>query len=158
MALTPTLPVTTSTPQPTDWSLNVHLPADHHAPRVCRYTTVNSVREYGLPHDLSDDAGLVAAELMANAVLHGRGPVSFRVAWYCVRCRLRVTVWDAGCRRAPVRPVEPSGDSERGRGLLIVAGLAADWGQYGTPDGGKAVWAELALPAVAVGGPCDAGR
>lgn len=144
MPLSPTItPPLTGHPGP-DWSLNLHLHGDSHAPRLCRVLVVSAVREYGLPRDLAFDGRLVATELMSNAVRHGRGPVAFRVAWYCLRARLRVTVWDAGPERVPVRPLSPAEDSEHGRGLMIIAAVAADWGQYGTPDGGKAVWAELA--------------
>jgi anti-sigma regulatory factor (Ser/Thr protein kinase) len=126
-----------------DWEVSAHLHADAHAPRLCRRAVTGVVREYGVP-GVAEDGALVAGELMTNAVQHGLGPVAFRVAWYAVRARLRLTVWDEGKGRAPVRPREPGPDAEHGRGLLIVSALAADWGQYSTPSGGKAVWAELA--------------
>ncbi|MGP4110072.1 ATP-binding protein [Streptomyces sp. 4N509B] len=159
MPLTPTSPTSPAPPAvgacpARDWSVNVHLPADLHAPRLCRASVVNAVREYGLARELAADGGLVASELMTNAVQHGCAPVSFRVAWYGGLARLRVTVWDAGAARVPVRPVVASPDGEHGRGLLIIARIAADWGQYGMPDGGKAVWAEL-VPG-GESGPCGA--
>lgn len=143
-----TLTPTVTQPHPADWALSVHLPTDAHAPRLCRHTVVDAVSAYDLPGlpSLADDGGLVATELMTNAWQHGRGPLSFRVAWYATRSRLRITVWDACGTRAPGARAFPelSADlDENGRGLLIVRSLAADWGQYGTPDGGKAMWAEL---------------
>lgn len=129
---------------PPDWELHVHLHGDDHAPRLCRRAVVGAVREYGVAV-LAGDGGLVASELMTNAVRHGRGRVSFRVAWCAKRERLRITVWDGGLSRAPVSPSRPPDDAESGRGLLLVAALAADWGQYSMPAGGKAIWAELRL-------------
>jgi anti-sigma regulatory factor (Ser/Thr protein kinase) len=129
-------------PDVANWELSVHLPADAHAPRLCRRAVVDAVHEYGLAH-LTADSGLVASELMTNALQHGLGPLSFRVAWYSVRHRLRITVWDAGPGRAPAKPAPPPPDQESGRGLVIVAALAAEWAQYAMPGGGKALWAEL---------------
>jgi hypothetical protein len=126
-----------------NWEVSVQLHPDTHAPRLCRRAVGCALREYG-PVVLVESAGLVTSELVTNAVRHGRGPLALRFAWYAVRARLRVTVWDEGTGRAPVRPVRPPDDSERGRGLLIVAALSADWGQYSTPGDGKALWAELA--------------
>ena len=40
----------------------------------------------------------------------------------------------------------PSEDDLDGRGLAIVEGLATQWGYYHARQGGKVVWAELALP------------
>jgi anti-sigma regulatory factor (Ser/Thr protein kinase) len=129
-------------PHVTDWELSVHLPSDAHAPRLCRRAVVAAVHEYELPH-LAHDGALIASELMTNALQHGCGPLSFRVAWYSTRHRLRITVWDNGKGRAPTRPTPPAPDAEHGRGLLLVVSLAAEWAQYPMPGGGKALWAEL---------------
>jgi hypothetical protein len=52
--------------------------------------------------------------------------------------RIRVEVTDQG---GPWHPVtDPSG--QHGRGLLIVASLAADWGIHGGPDS-RTAWLEL---------------
>ncbi|WP_344265830.1 ATP-binding protein [Streptomyces sodiiphilus] len=130
---------------PEDWEVSLHLQSDAHAPRLCRRTAVHAVREYGLPY-LADAAALLTSELATNAVRHGKGPLAYRVAWYAGRGRLRLTVWDEGEGRAPVNPSPPPGLPECGRGLLIVAVIAEDWGQHSTPGGGKALWAELGVP------------
>ena len=126
-----------------EWEVSVRLDPDLRAPRLCRVSAASAVRAYGLPF-LADHAGLLASELVTNAVRHGRGPLGFRVAWYPERERLRITVWDEGRDRVPVNPGPPGPDREDGRGLPIVAAIATDWGQYGTPGEGKALWAELA--------------
>jgi anti-sigma regulatory factor (Ser/Thr protein kinase) len=142
MTLTPTPTLPTPIHCSHDWEVTTHLPSDSHAPRLCRRSVVNALNEYEMS-GLADDSGLVATELMTNALQHGRGPLSFRLAWFAVRGRLRITVWDNGAGRAPTRAVAPPPDQENGRGLLIVAALTSDWGQYPTPCGGKALWAEL---------------
>jgi hypothetical protein len=55
-----------------------------------------------------------------------------------------IEVWD-GDPAAP-RPHNVTGEQERGRGLVIVAGLSTRWGWFPVPRDRKVVWAELALP------------
>lgn len=84
---------------------------------------------------------LIASELAANAVVHAGTP-------YVVELRLgdtvRIEVTDSGSAAPFVRLAPP--DAESGRGLFIVATLAArcgvDWG-----DEYKVVWAEVTLDA-----------
>jgi anti-sigma regulatory factor (Ser/Thr protein kinase) len=91
-----------------------------------------------------DDALLVAAELVANAVRHAQ--TEFTVT---VRVRpgvVRLEVFDRDTR--PPALLGLDSESTSGRGLHIVAGLARDWG-WQTAEGddgisGKRVWAELA--------------
>src|SRR3954468_3692907 len=88
---------------------------------------------------LADDAALVAAELLANAVQHGSPPVTV-----CVRGaedHLTLEVRD-GSGRFPVRPA-PSTSNMTGRGLALVQALTADWGIRRETSGGKTVWCEL---------------
>ncbi|GAB2878532.1 ATP-binding protein [Streptomyces mayteni] len=137
-----TVPLTQPSRCLRDWEVSVHLHPDDRAPRLCRASAAGAVMAYGLP-ELAEPAELVVSELVTNAVQHGRGPLAFRVAWFAVRGRLRLTVWDDGPGWAPLRPARPADDVESGRGLLIVAALAVDWGQYAMPGAGKALWAEL---------------
>ncbi|WP_328767845.1 ATP-binding protein [Streptomyces sp. NBC_00286] len=59
---------------------------------------------------------------------------------------LRIEVSDQRGDRLPVLGV-PGGETEGGRGLLLVAGLAARWDVDLHSDGpGKTVWAEVPLP------------
>jgi hypothetical protein len=66
---------------------------------------------------------------------------------------VRVEVTDTRGERRPTAPgqlVPPAPESESGRGLLIVAALAACWGVTdNAPAPGKTVWAQVALPASA---------
>ena len=89
--------------------------------------------------DLADDAALIAAELLANAVQHGEPPVVV-----CVQGRqgaLSIEVRD-GSSRSPVQPA-PSTSNMTGRGLALVEALSAEWGVRREPGGGKTVWCEL---------------
>ncbi|MGN6242461.1 MAG: ATP-binding protein [Motilibacteraceae bacterium] len=88
---------------------------------------------------LVDDAALVAAELLANAMQHGRPPVDLRVSGGPGRVRVEVSDADP---RPPVQP-SPSTTNMTGRGMALVQALAARWGATPQPDGGKVVWAEL---------------
>lgn len=85
-----------------------------------------------------DDVQLAASELIANAVEHGRGPVTVRASHDGVR--LRVAVHDRGGGR-PIVGAD-HGLGERGRGMQIVAAVAASWG-CDVVGGGKTVWAEF---------------
>lgn len=125
-----------------DWEVSVHLRGDGQAPWLCRKAVVHAVRAYGVG-ELADAAELVVSELVTNAVRYGDGRLALRVTWQALRERLRVTVWDEGAGRAPARPVRPPDHQESGRGLLVVAAMAREWGQYGMPGSGKALWAEL---------------
>lgn len=101
--------------------------------------------------EISADPGvaeLLTSELVTNAIrADPGGTVTLGVS--CRAGRLRVDVYD----RSPAMPAlaEAAPDAETGRGLLLVAELASDWGTYRTP-GGKAVYFTLALPPVPGGG------
>jgi len=89
---------------------------------------------------------LLTSELAANAVLHtasGNGG-TFGVTVSHDASLVRVEVHDAG---APTAPVIVAGDGLQptGRGLALVAVLAARWGQQGN-ERGRAVWFELDCP------------
>ncbi|MCG6493795.1 ATP-binding protein [Kitasatospora sp. A2-31] len=97
---------------------------------------------------LVDDAVLILCELATNALTHGAGPV-----WYRVRrtmdpaggatVRLEVGDQGPGCPDGSLQGVPAPTDACHGRGLHIVASLAAAWGTAVLPHG-HLVWAELA--------------
>jgi anti-sigma regulatory factor (Ser/Thr protein kinase) len=92
--------------------------------------------------DFSYYAQLVASELVTNAVQHGGDYVALELR--LTTTSLVVAVRDGSAVLPMARAVED--DEEQGRGMGIVVALAVDWGSEQTPDGGKRVWAELALP------------
>lgn len=94
-----------------------------------------------LPRAQMDDVILPASELVANAVLHGAGPITVSV-WLGGRA-LRVEVTDTG-GGTPRLSQAVDGQDEAGRGLLIVDALADRWGVLPAECGpGKTVWLEI---------------
>ncbi|MFC4002794.1 ATP-binding protein [Prauserella oleivorans] len=83
---------------------------------------------------------LLVTELVTNAVVHGRPPFSMRMLEN--HERLRIEVADTAARHPVVRDPEPH--EPTGRGMVLVAAMADDWGVQDVPTGpGKVVWAEL---------------
>jgi len=106
---------------------------------------------WGLDY-LSDDAELIIAELVGNAVRHGlrSGPQIMHVGRevpvlrLCLLRRIgevMLAVTDPS-DEAPT-PKAPSADGESGRGLQIVGALSYVWGWSPIEGSGKAVWAVL---------------
>lgn len=92
--------------------------------------------------DIVGPAELGVSELVTNAILHGRPPITVRVRG--TRAHPRVEVRDAS-ERPPAVNIEMSDEehllSTFGRGLGLVALHAAAWGAELTPAG-KVVWFE----------------
>jgi hypothetical protein len=109
------------------------------APRDARRFVSDTLRRKGHDAGLINDAQLVVSELATNAVIHARS--AFSVGVRSSHRGARLSVRDA----SPRRPVIPGRASEtgRGRGLRLVAALAADWGVLEAATTGKTVWAEL---------------
>ncbi|WP_073945977.1 ATP-binding protein [Streptomyces kebangsaanensis] len=98
-------------------------------------------------------ASLLIAELTANAALHGRVQGrNARLALILTPTTLRIEVTDARGERPPVPTPDADADGESGRGLLLVASLADDWGCEPYRPGGKTVWAECARRSARTGG------
>jgi anti-sigma regulatory factor (Ser/Thr protein kinase) len=92
----------------------------------------------GCPSSVVADAELIVAELATNALLHGAPPVRLRLS--ADNDRIRIELEDTG-RSVPVR-IRHSTQAMTGRGLELVAAIAADWGVAPTKEG-KTVWAEV---------------
>jgi len=94
---------------------------------------------WDVPVDV-ETAELLTSELVTNAIAHEAGE-TVMLTITCICGQLRVDVHDSSCA-APV-PVDVPLDAETGRGLMLVATLATDWGYHRTPSG-KAVYFTLA--------------
>jgi anti-sigma regulatory factor (Ser/Thr protein kinase) len=111
-----------------------------------------AIRAWRVPVD-EEVAVLLASELVANAITHGQlvngartPPATAEPIMLSIRCyrgELRVEVHDRSSDMpAPAAQATPA-EAETGRGLVLVAALAAKWGFYRTPRG-KAVYFTLA--------------
>lgn len=105
---------------------------------------------------LAEDAELITSELVTNAV-RATGITNPSPRWSelrdlaLIRLRLAVVggaliieVWDRDST-PPMPKREETLDAEGGRGLVIVDSLSRRWNFYGPAEGGKWVWAELAI-------------
>jgi anti-sigma regulatory factor (Ser/Thr protein kinase) len=118
----------------------VRLPADVTSAGAAREFVAECLGQWGL-EDCADEVGLVVDELVTNAIVHARSPVTLAVAHRSDR--IVVQVEDG----SPVDP-EPqllTGQlDESGRGLRLVSTVAIEWGSTPLPTG-KRVWAEISL-------------
>ena len=117
------------------------VPPDPALVPVLRAATRDTLRAWVAGVD-ADAVELVVTELASNAVRHAQAPYELELRWdgHTLAGRLA----DAGDRpRGPVSmPAagEPADLAESGRGLLLVAALAAAWGSASTPGGGTSTW------------------
>ncbi|MFH9295430.1 ATP-binding protein [Streptomyces sp. NPDC017520] len=114
-----------------------------HSVVLSRHRAARLVLQWGHPA-LAGDTALVVSELATNALLHGaiRGRL-FRVHLSLTAHVLRIAVSDPRGERLPSLR-RPDADDCYGRGLLVVAQLADDWGVEPRTVG-KTVFAELAV-------------
>ncbi|GAA1903260.1 hypothetical protein GCM10009716_11520 [Streptomyces sodiiphilus] len=119
--------------------------------RLARRLVSHRLSEWGHPYTgtVNETVTLIAAELAANAVSHGRLPDrDFHLHLSLPHGLIRVEVTDSRIWTKPALgrsvPV-PDPDAESGRGLLLVSLLSHRWGVIPRPDGepGKIVWAEV---------------
>lgn len=100
------------------------------------------LRRHAADASASDDAELVVAELLSNAVRHALGPVWVSLTWSGPRPVLTVTDMGAGFELDhPPRDATPWAES--GRGLRMVSKLAPRLDAAARASGGSRVSAEL---------------
>ena len=120
---------------------------------VAREQTRKAVADWGLGEH-SDVAELIVSELATNALRHGDGSIEVLLSYS--GGKLRVAVHDDAHGR-PVRQ-RASADDERGRGLVLLDGLAelygGERGLVNDPAGpGKTVYVAMSLPVCSASGP-----
>jgi serine phosphatase RsbU (regulator of sigma subunit)/anti-sigma regulatory factor (Ser/Thr protein kinase) len=97
----------------------------------------------GSPDDTVSTAELVVTELVTNAVLHAKAPITVRI--WRTDAGARIEVEDGG-RDLPIAPpLNPH--SMTGRGLALVTATTAGWGVEPAAGGRKTVWAEVSSGA-----------
>ena len=119
---------------------HITLPPALTSGREARVFVADRLAEWRL-EGLLDTALLLTSELVTNAVVHARSPVSVTIRR--ILDRLRVEVADVGGGALVLR--NPSADATGGRGLQLMDALAASWGTSAF-DAGKLVWFELTDP------------
>ncbi len=123
----------------------IMLPVQGESAGLARAAVRRTLAYWGLG-DLTEDAVLLASELVGNAVCHARheagqyGGPTLVLSLTCAGPALRIEVRDTDPR--PPQPREPGSLDESGFGFVIVDKLASNWGVYHA-EPGKAVWAEL---------------
>lgn len=89
-----------------------------------------------------DDVLLAATELVANAYVHGGGARHIQLWRGVAPCAVRIEVADVSVEQPRARSSQF--EDPRGRGLLVVDGVAVQWGVRREPvRGGKIVWAHI---------------
>uniref|UniRef100_A0AAU2JJL5 ATP-binding protein n=1 Tax=Streptomyces sp. NBC_00049 TaxID=2903617 RepID=A0AAU2JJL5_9ACTN len=103
-------------------------PVAAHVPRV-RARVRAALESWQVPCGMADVLLLAVTELAGNVVRHaGCGRMRVRLTWGGGWLRLEVADQGAALPYLPSPRAEVDGDSERGRGLLIVQLLAAELG------------------------------
>jgi anti-sigma regulatory factor (Ser/Thr protein kinase) len=100
--------------------------------------------EWGADAAASDAAVLLASELVTNAVLHARTPLTLTVAEGDGTIRVEVRDWHPALPQARRYNV----DTATGRGLRLLETIASAWGVLKVPSAeqpGKIVWFEVPL-------------
>ena len=126
-------------------TVRAELPADLTSPQQARAAIRQALTGWQMDQ-LSDDAELLASELVANAAEHGDGqPIGLAVRRHAepdghqgITCEVTDTAPEQP------QPQTPGPDAERGRGLTIVAALAQSSGVRAS-QAGKTSWFTLAL-------------
>ncbi|MFF9404688.1 ATP-binding protein [Streptomyces anandii] len=129
--------------------------------RLARRLAAHRLDAWGIPYGTGphEEIVLVLGELTANAVRHGHVPgrdFHLLLSLSPPTRTVRIEVTDPRTERTPPEPgalFAPGAEDTGGRGLLLVAALAARWGWCLRPGGGpgKTVWAEYDWPGVVVG-------
>ncbi len=105
-----------------------------------RRVVAAAIDEWGIAADVRSDVQLIVSELVTNAIRYGAPPMECRVR--CEDRRIVIDVSDGGDKRPRVRPFDPG--APNGRGLHLVAGLAASWGVRPT-GAGKSIWCTVPI-------------
>jgi anti-anti-sigma factor len=106
--------------------------------------TLQSWRLAAADGELTEQAQVLAGELVTNAVVHAQTDMRLRLQLGGEL--LHITVRDFDERLPRLLPDDPQ--AEDGRGLRLVKWIAATWGAQQHPEGGKVVWCTLRTSSV----------
>lgn len=116
------------------------LPRDAIGIPMVRRVLGDALRSMGVTEDCVSDILLAASEACANAVRHGGPSPRYEVSAAIGdgRCELRVADEGRGLTAIPER--FPQGDTEHGRGILIMQSVVDESSFDITPGRGTTVW------------------
>jgi anti-sigma regulatory factor (Ser/Thr protein kinase) len=114
------------------------------APRAARQFVRDTLRAWHSSADI-DDAELIVSELSTNAMRYDGPTMTVGVRLDDDDVVIDVTDGNSGLQGSTPSVSVPDTTAESGRGLAIVAALAASWGVTPTPHG-KSVWVVLPQP------------
>jgi anti-anti-sigma factor len=107
------------------------------SPGLARQFVADTCHEWRVPADAAEHLGMIATELVGNAVVHANTPM--QLVLRRSRHHVHLAVIDEDERLAVLRGPE-SARATRGRGLMLVEAFAATWGCRPTATG-KCTWA-----------------
>jgi anti-sigma regulatory factor (Ser/Thr protein kinase) len=116
------------------------------ARNFCTRRLSSVLEDRGAYQEAVADAATIASELVTNAVTAGSSAIQLFITLHDSSVRIEVADDAVGS----VVPTHPSPADPKGRGMVIVAALARDWG-VSASDGSKHVWADIDIPPRAVG-------
>jgi anti-sigma regulatory factor (Ser/Thr protein kinase) len=119
-------------------SFETQLPPTAKSPQAARAWVREKLETLG-EDSAAPRTELLVSELVTNVVRHVCEPMLIRLTRDAGT--IRVEVDDSSALPPVVR--DPDDAEERGRGLLLVASVAARWGTNQHHDDGKTVWFEL---------------
>ena len=118
----------------------IDIPASVIGPKIARQLVGVLLDGWDLA-TATDDAQLIVSELVANAVRHAPPADTLELEVVATSEQIRISLAD-GSSIVPV-VAELDTAATAGRGMQLVAALAADWGAD-LHQGGKRVWVTLA--------------
>ena len=127
----------------TDEALAYRLPLPPHkiASRQAQRVLEWALRDWGVNDVSVENARIVVSELVANALTHSIDV--FTLTLRLAENGVLVEVWDSS-DTLPVVGL-PDGLSINGRGMFLVDALSKEWSVTHESEGGKTVWARIAL-------------
>lgn len=124
---------------PVDIEFSLALPRDAIGIPMVRRVVGDALRSIGVIEDCVSDILLAVSEACANAVRHG-GPASRYEVTAAIggeRCELRIIDRGHGLVRVPEQ--YPAGDTENGRGILIMKSVVDELSFHIDPGRGTTV-------------------
>ncbi len=128
-------------PVPTGATSTLRLDHEDSAPARARDAVAEHLHECGAPASVIGDAVLAVSELVTNAVLHARPPITLRITCTPPTDDAAGQVLLEVLDRTLLRPrrQRPDDDDEHGRGMNIVEAISSSWGIHRLAQG-KSVW------------------